>query len=390
MADPALRMVVSSIMLTGAMMATVAPYFSLLAITTFGFSDSGYSLLLALSAGVNVTASFTIGILTDQRARRRGLALVAATAILIGGMLVWARPTPMSFALTHVVIWPIGFTLVSQLFALARLAAPAETAAQRDGVMATIRAFFAVPFVAILPIWALAFAHGVGVMRIYPVITLLGLAAVVVILIAWPRDGQTRWTEKPSGLSFRAALKELAAPRILGRVVLVSMIHGGSTIYMALAGLLFHEAPGRDTADTSLFVGLIAGLEVPVMLAMPWALARLSKPVLIGAASVLYGCFLASFGQFAAAPWVWFLALPAALGAGVILSLPIAYLQDLVADRPGAGGALISMLPVGGSLVSAAVFALGTSLSGYPLSALLGAIVTAAAGLVLILVDRRT
>jgi Na+/melibiose symporter-like transporter len=148
--DPALRLVAMAIVLTGALAASIAPYFSLLAIETFGFSNAGYSALLALSAGVNVTASISIGILTDQRGRRRRTAMAAATAILTGGLLVWAAPGQVTFALTHAIIWPVGFTLMGQLFALARLAAPSGNPALRDGVLATVRAFFAVPFVAVL------------------------------------------------------------------------------------------------------------------------------------------------------------------------------------------------------------------------------------------------
>ncbi len=387
--EPALRLVALATFLIGALAASVAPYMSLLAIETFGFSDAGFSVLMATSAMVTVSASVSVGIITDQSGKRRPVAILCAALIAAGGALVWALPSPITFTVTHVLLWPLGFTLVGQVFALSRLAAQAEAPAVRDGLMSTVRAFFALPFIVVLPMWAWGFGQGLPLTAIYVAGTALGLALLALAALGWPRDGQTRWTETRSGLSFRAALAELAVPRVSIRVALVATVTSSVTLYMALTGLLFHEAPGRGEADTSLFVGLVAGLEVPVMLATPWLLTHLPKRTLIAGAAILHGAFLASFGQLAGASLVWLLAFPAAIGAGIILSVPIAYLQDLLATRPGTGGALLALVQVGAQLVSAAVFWAGTGLSGYALAATLGAVVVALSGLALFLVDRR-
>jgi hypothetical protein len=67
------------------------------------------------------------------------------------------------------------------------------------------------------------------------------------------------------------------------------------------------------------------------------------------------------------------LTVPAALAAGVILSVPIAYLRDLMADRPGTGGAPLALVQVGATLVAAAVFAPGRCGSGDALTTMPGA-----------------
>ena len=79
---------------------------------------------------------------------------------------------------------------------------------------------------------------------------------------------------------------------------------------------------------------------------------------------------------------------PAAMGAAVMLSVPIAYLQDLMADRPGAGGALIAVLHVTAQIVAAGVFAIGTAIAGYAAAAALGAVLCATGGIALVALDR--
>ncbi|MFZ1662068.1 MAG: hypothetical protein WAT77_08910, partial [Paracoccaceae bacterium] len=71
------------------------------------------------------------------------------------------------------------------------------------------------------------------------------------------------------------------------------------------------------------------------------------------------------------------------------LTLPIAYLQDLMADRPGAGASLIAVQRICGDATYAAAFAIGTALSGYGFAAVLGAMAAVTSGLFLWLLDRR-
>ena len=48
---------------------------------------------------------------------------------------------------------------------------------------------------------------------------------------------------------------------------------------------------------------------------------------LISAGALLYGVFLVAFSNAVAYAWVWVLCIPAALGAALILAVPISYLQ---------------------------------------------------------------
>jgi hypothetical protein len=107
----------------------------------------------------------------------------------------------------------------------------------------------------------------------------------------------------------------------------------------------------------------------------------------VGAA--LYATHLAFLPVLAASPLVWLLVVPAAAGGAVVLTLPMAYLQDLMAMRPGAGASLMALQKLIGDAVCAAVFALGTGLGGYGLAAALGAGLAVAGAASLWAMDRR-
>nr|MCU0903981.1 hypothetical protein [Tabrizicola sp.] len=77
------------------------------------------------------------------------------------------------------------------------------------------------------------------------------------------------------------------------------------------------------------------------------------------------------------------------IGGAVILTVPIAYLQDLLADRPGAGASLMAVQRLAGDVTAATCFALGTALSGYGTVALLGVATSLIGATALWAADRR-
>jgi MFS family permease len=115
-----------------------------------------------------------------------------------------------------------------------------------------------------------------------------------------------------------------------------------------------------------------------------WERTRL---ILIGAA--LYALHVALLPVLAGSWTVWLLVLPAALGGAVTLTVPIAYLQDLLSGRPGAGASLMAVQRLVGDVVAALSFASGTLVAGYGAVAVLGAIVSIVAAAALLAADRR-
>ena len=387
--DPALRAAGLVMALQGAVACSFGPYFSTLAVNSFGFGDRGYAVLLALSSVMSVSASVIGGIRADQTANRRRITLTAVLSLLLGTFLMSVTPGPWVFALTVALLIPISSITFGQVFALARLAATRYPPEDRDGIMAVIRALFAFPFIVVLPLWSLAFAAGAAVTMIFPVGLLLASAMLMAVLRLWPADGVTLWEDRPSGLTFRAALAEMGRPRIAARVIALGAVFSASTVYMAIVSLVMVPAVGRSTADVALYVGLVAGLEVPVMLLIPSLTRGIPRTRLIFAGTALYSVHVALLPLLAASPLVWLLVLPAAIGGAVTLTVPIAYLQDLLADRPGAGASLMALQRLAGDVIAASCFALGTALAGYPVVAFLGVAASLVGAAALWVADRR-
>ena len=387
--DPMLALAAVLLVLYGAHAATMAPYVSALAVTVFGLGDSAYSAILVVASVLSVGSSVGFGILADQRANRRGIALLTGAFLLVGTALVWVAPKTPAFVIAHALFLPLSNSIFGQLFALGRLASTLHPEGDRGAILSTLRAAFALPWVIVLPIWSLAFDAGAPLMRVYPVSLIMAVAFLGLAWAFWPRDGATRWPDPKSGLSFAAALREMAAPAVLIRVLALGTINGAVTLYLVLLGLIFAVVPGRGAGDVALYAGLVAGFEVPLMLALPVLIGRVPRNALIFWGTALYGVHLAGLPLLAPGPMVWVLVLFGAAGGAVVLTQPMAYLQDLLAARPGAGASLMALQRLAGDAICAATFALGTLIGGYTLAAVLGAALAIGGAASLWLFDRR-
>jgi predicted MFS family arabinose efflux permease len=386
--DPALALAAGLLVLFGAHAATLAPYVSALAVTVFGLSNSAYSALLVVASVLSVASSVGFGILADQRANRRAIALACVGFLTAGTALMALGPSVPAFVLAHALVLPLSGSLFGQLFALARLAATTHPEADRPAILSTLRAAFALPWVVVLPLWSLAFDADVPLMRVYPVSLIVAAAMLALVWAFWPRDGATRWPDPKSGLSFRASLREMAEGRVLARVLCLGTVHGSVTLYLVVIGLVFATIPFRGAGDVALYAGAVAGLEVPFMLALPLVVGRIARGKLIVIGTALYATHLAFLPVLAPTPFVWLLVLPAALGGAVVLTQPMAYLQDLLAARPGAGASLMALQKLAGDAICASVFAIGTAIAGYGLAAALGAGLALCGATALWLMDR--
>jgi MFS family permease len=390
-------MIAGGMLLFGACVASLGVHQSLLAKVLFGLSDGAIALVFVSAMAVSVAAAVWMGVIADQRPRRRLTALLAVAANLAGALLVWVWPVPAAFVLAHGLLLSVGGTIFGQLFAAARLASAGHRPERRDGILAVLRALFALPFVIVPPLWGLAFGWGLPLLAIYPVVAALALLHLILVLVAWPADGRASWPEEPSGLGFRASLREIAQPAVLLRVALIGALHAGPALAGMLLGLAF-AAAGRPPGHLGYFFGLFVALEIAATLALPRLLGRLGRLTVIGLGVGLYAGFLLLLAPLAGSPWLWALVLPAGIGGGLIFTLAIAYLQDLLGRRPGAGGSLLAVQRIAAEGLAIAAFAGGTAavalaggsaLVGYAAAGALGALAILAAMAALLRLDGR-
>ena len=371
LATPVFRMLAAVIGLMGCINASIYPYQSLIGIERIGLSHAAFAAVMVLASAVAVSTAVLVGILSDQKANRRRVALVTASFGLVGAALMIFVPGPVVFVLANGILMPIAASIFGQAFALNRLASHSFSG-QREGIQATIRSSMSVTFLAMLIVWTFAFISGVDVMAIYITGGLASLALLALIHRSWPKDGTTSWADRPSGLRLSSALIQLARPTVSLRLICLGAVASSGILYMVLVSLIFEEAAGRGNADVALYVGLVAGWEVPFMLLLPRYLAHIPRARLILIGTGLYVCHLLFMPLLAPTPMIWAMPFVAGLGGTAMLILPISYYQDLLASQPGTAAALMALQKLVGDVFAAAAFTIGTALGGYWLVAAMG------------------
>lgn len=147
----------------------------------------------------------------------------------------------------------------------------------------------------------------------------------------------------PDPVGFFASLKRIFVPHVLSRVIVMAMLFGLQRLNAMLLPLIITHAAGGTVVDVGFMAGLTALLEMPFMMMWGFAQRRFRTVHVLAFGALIYCVYLLLLG-FASAPWhVYALLLFNACGAAAILSVPITYLQDLIADRPGLGTSLISL-----------------------------------------------
>jgi hypothetical protein len=239
-----------------------------------------------------------------------------------------------------------------------------------------------------LAFWTYAFSAGVDVMWVYATALPASLMIVALIAARWPRKGQTPWQDRPSGLNLRAALTELARPHVSVRLFLLGAVNACGMLYFVLISLLFDASPVRDAADVALYVGAVAGVEIPCLFLLPRLVGRISRSALIAIGASFYALHLLCMPFWMDTPWVWLGAVIAGIGGTAIIALPITYYQNLLVGRPGAASAMLALQRLVSDILGASAFAIGISFGGYQTVAILGFMMTILGALGLYLADR--
>lgn len=383
--DRLLRLSFLCITLMGVAVAAIGPFQSVIGIEYLGFSRGAYALITTIGALFSVAASVMVGIYTDQTGRYRSILAWCNLAGIIAAIAVFFLPSKATFILAHMVLFPIGATTFTQYFAMASLAANTNEKLNKDVSLSFVRAAFSGAYGLAPPALAIAVASGMDLLSVYGFAAAMNVIVLTLIMRMWPEQ-QLALSEK-SGIGFFESLKELASGSVLIRLVLIAIIIGINGLYNILLGLLILNDLGGTEADVGWFAGGVALTEVPVMLAAAVLLRHVTRSGMILIGSVIYSGFLAGLAAMPTMDAAWIMIIPGGIGAGIILSLTVGYVQDLVASRPGAGSSLVAVSHFGGTMVASATLAAGAHFTGYQSTAWIGCAIGISAGIALFALD---
>ena len=367
--------------------ASVYPYQSLIAIERIGLSKPAFSLLLVLASASAVLTSVLLGVFSDQRGHRRRIAVITCLCSTAGIAMIVLRPGPLTFWVGQGILLPMAWSIYGQLFTLARLASPGQGKA-RDQVLGSIRSLLSIGFLTMLMFWTFAFARGASEMSVYLSGGLASLAMSVSALVWWPRDGSTEWQDTRSGLTLRQSFAEIANPYILTRLLFIGALSVSGAVFFVLVSLIFEASPVRGPGDVALYIGMVAGWEVPFLLILPRFTHAYPRANVMALSAIVYAAHLALMPLVCDTPLIWALPVLAGAGGAIILMLPIAYYQDLVAGRPGTAAALLALQKLVVDSLTAGIFAAGTAVGGFETVAVIGVSIALTGAACLYLADR--
>lgn len=385
--DPLLRVAFLCILLMGPAVASIGPFQSVIGIERLRLSNEAYAMVVTLGALFSVVASVLIGILVDQTQKYRSILLVCILAGVLSGVIMGTWPSIPSFLIVHLMLFPIAASTFTQYFTLAAVATQRNAKLDKDVGASLVRAGFSGTFAISPPLWGLALARGVDLLSVYWVLAGINLVIFCVVFFFWPTQSMPE-KGSGSGLSFGAALRELAALPIVARLGLISAVSSANGLYSILLGLLIVSVLNGHEADIGWFAGGVAAVELPVMLAGALLLRRFTRVQVILVGAVIYAASFVALGKMPSMAAAWWLILPFGIGAGIILSVPVGYIQGLISHRPGAGSSLISMSHFGGTLIASTLFAVGSNWFGYAGVAIAGAGFSVLAAALLFLLER--
>lgn len=372
-----------AIVLFGFSGAATSPYQSVVGITELGLSDGLYSALIFAAALVNVALRVTIGIVADRVGNYRTLMLAVILCGVAGYGAVYLLPTKLSFVLAALILLPAYGALNPLLFAYVRTAAKDMGGRHAAAVNSAIRAAISLSWVLVPGLVGLVLsAHG-SMLPAYLLASLGCLANFVLVLRRLPPKAAV---DQALGkrLSFLASFGEILSLRVVLRLLAIALISSTLHVNAAVLPLIVTGAVGGDVGDIGIIVGIVALLEVIFILVWGRIQDSLSHINALALGTAIYVVNMALLGLSAERWHIYALTLVSAFGAAALISIPITYLQELIADRPGLGSSLISVNIFLGGGLGAALFALGTRISDYSGTALLSSL-AGVAGLSLLL-----
>ena len=362
--EPKIRIPAITLVALAFTYASTLPYQSIIGINELGMSDGAYSALVFFSALANVATSLTLGIWSDRMADRRPLVLMLSVCGMIGFGSVFIFHTAPVFVLCVLLLIPMSNSTYSILFASIRATTNRMDRGLAGSISSTVRALYSGS-------WALA----PGVIGLYlataqsmtPAYGIAGAASLTCFLLYFFFAGKTPKSSGPlsDAPGFLPSLKRILQPYILKRIIAMSLLLGLQRLNTMLSPLIITHPAGGTVVDVGFMAGLTAFLEMPFMMMWGTLQKRFRNVHILAVGSLIY-CLYLTLAGFASAPWhIYALVGINACGAAAILSVPITYLQDLIADRPGLGSSLISVSVFISNGVAATIFAIGTTLTDY-------------------------
>lgn len=382
---PAIRTCALVMLAFGTTGAATTPYMAVVGIREFGLSDFNYSILMLLSALVNVASSVLAGSVADRFGNFRGPMLGAAAFGMAGFASIYLAPSAGLFVCMMLSAIPIHNSLNSLIFAQSRAAATGLSVRELISLTSFIRSLISLAWVIVPGTVGYFLADGGSMLPIFLLASLASTSSFLLIQFFLP--GPHRTATPPPAFALAGSFRLLASRSLLVRMLALALLMSTLSLNGAVLPLIVTGQAGGRSADVGVIVGIVAFLEIGFMIL--WGrLTRLISPIvaiLIGGS--MYSVYLALLGFAPTVHYVYALTLLSGCGGAAIISLPLSYMQNLIADRAGLGSSLIAVNVFMSACLSSTIFAIGTAVSDYSGTAIMGACAALVGGVLMAVLD---
>ncbi|WP_106614716.1 sugar efflux transporter [Saccharothrix carnea] len=322
-------------LLTGVGYALAGPFLSLFLIKEVQAGPIAVGAFLLVSALASMLVSTLVGRLSDARAIRRTLLVVAGVSGAVGWVLFSVLREYWLLLVVAVTFWAVSSSQIPQMYAYARQLLERSGSAKAPLAMSGLRMTMSIAWVGGPPLGALLIGGG-GFTWLFGVSAAIYVVAVLVAL-AWlpelgPSAAPTHEVAPRAGLRREMVLAALA----------FVLLQGATTVGVTAMPLFVTESLGGTTRDAGLVLGLCAALEIPLMLGFGALALRFNHRVLVlsgGVVALAYYTIMLltqATWQVMAAQVLHAVVISAVMGVG------ISYFQDLAPDRPGYASTLFT------------------------------------------------
>ncbi|WP_172293720.1 MFS transporter [Pseudoruegeria sp. HB172150] len=384
---PGLRACAVAIFFFGFAGAATAPYQSVVAIRELGLSDAAFSAVTLMAAVINVLVSVILGTLADRDSGYRRLLMWLAACGILGFGAIYLVRSPWVFVFSVLIPLSVYGGLYSLLFAAGRVFSLGLPKSEQAAVSSVLRALISVAWILVPGLVGLALSRSETLLPAFLIAAIVALVVLVVIKLMMPRGGGGDASTRPPRVSLLVAFGLLLRLPVALRVLAAALITATLHVNGAVMPLIVTGQAGGVPGDVGVIVGLVAAIEVAFILVWARIVKTLSIVASLGLGVALYVVYLVWLAHAMSPAAVIAASCVGGVGAAAIITLPLGYLQELIADRPGLSSSLLSINMFLAGALAAGLFALGTAFGGYPTVAMMGAVAGAIGGIGLLMLE---
>lgn len=363
--------------------AAISPYKNIFGIDVIGISQASYSIVILLS-GVAVTIfSIQFGSISDKKGSYVKYILVCGICGFWGNILVYAWPNYYTYLCATCLLLPIFCVLNSLIFGYTAARRQAGKNGKAYDENAVLRSAYSMGYVLTLGL------TGVLALQRDQLIYIWIFSGAVSLLICTLYSRQKLSDESLKSDTASEPIFLVINKHNLTKVLGVSLLTNMLFILDATAPLIIVNQAQGSYSSIGVFEAGIAVFEIFFIFVWSSISRKIGNSTAIAFGAVVFAIAIMLFAKAKSITHIYLLIPVLALGAACLISVPIGFLQSLSKDRPGIGGALLSISFFMSSTAASAIYLLGSRFHD-PSKTIYISAVAALLGLALLLSFRRT